>query len=109
MQAAYHSDSVSGASDVQEAPLGETGDVAFTITAQDAQILQHYLEDFQPRNTSVRTELIDRIMGELYRLRPVNTPFDKKDAKQVLYLSAITSSKVLVVLSYGTENPEVVL
>jgi hypothetical protein len=83
MQAVYHSDSLSGASDVLGAHLGETVDVVFTITAQDTQILQHYLEEFQAGDTSVHTQLIDRIMGELYRLRPVNSPFDKKDAKQV--------------------------
>ncbi|KAN0140679.1 hypothetical protein V8E53_001506 [Lactarius tabidus] len=72
---------MSGASDPQEARLGETVDGGFTVTPQDTNILQHHLDEFQNGDPSLRTQLIDRVMGELYRLRPVNTPFDKKDAR----------------------------
>ncbi|KAN0128961.1 hypothetical protein V8E53_013223 [Lactarius tabidus] len=72
---------MSGASDPQEARLGETVDGGFTVTLQDTNILQHHLDKFQNGDPSLRTQLIDRVMGELYRLCPVNTPFDKKDAR----------------------------
>jgi hypothetical protein len=98
MQAAYHSDSLGGASDISDAHLGETVDVVFTITSLDTQILQHYLEEFQAGDTSVHTQLIDRIMGELYRLRPVNSPFDKKDARKVWYLSTIIQNTCGLIL-----------
>ncbi|KAN0139732.1 hypothetical protein V8E53_002394 [Lactarius tabidus] len=54
MHASYQADSMSGASDPQEACLEETVDGGFTVTP---------------------------VMGELYCLHPVNTPFDKKDAR----------------------------
>ncbi|KAN0127804.1 hypothetical protein V8E53_014360 [Lactarius tabidus] len=72
---------MSGASDPQEARLGETVDGGFTVTLQDTNILQHHLDEFQNGDPSLRTQLIDRVMGELYRLCPVNTPFDKKVAR----------------------------
>jgi hypothetical protein len=100
MQALHHSDSVSGASDISEAPLGDAADLGFTITSQDMQILQHYLEGFQEADTSARTQLVDRIMGELYRLRPVNSPFDKKDAKKVFYSSNVLQSACGPILCY---------
>jgi hypothetical protein len=82
MQVEYRSDS-GGASEASETPLGEAANVGFTITAQDKCILQHHLEEFQKGDTPARTQLIERAMGELYRLRPVHTPFDKLDAKKV--------------------------
>jgi hypothetical protein len=90
MQAAYRSDSPGGASDSSDAPPDVGVDAVFQITSHDTNILQHYLDEFQRGDTSARTLLIDRIMGELYRLRPVNSPFDKKDAKKVWHLSSIT-------------------
>jgi hypothetical protein len=100
MQAAYHSDSLSGASDISEAPPGEAANLGFIITSQDTQILQHYLEGFQEADTSARTQLLDRIMGELYRLRPINSPFDKKDAKKVWYSFYIVQGVCGLTLSY---------
>ena len=90
MQAAYRSDSPGGASDSSDAPPDVGVDAVFQITSHDTNILQHYLDEFQRGDTSARTLLINRIMGELYRLRPVNSPFDKKDAKKVWHLSSIT-------------------
>jgi hypothetical protein len=100
MQAVYHSDSLSGASDISEAHLGEAANLGFTITPQDMQILQHYLEEFQEDDSSARAQLIDRIMGELYRLRPVNSPFDKKDAKKVWHSSHDLQSACGLILCY---------
>jgi hypothetical protein len=89
MQAESHSDSLSGDSDLSVARLGKADDAGVDLTPQDKQILAYYLEEFQAADTVDRTILIDRIMGELYRLRPVDSPFDKKDAKLVCYSSSI--------------------
>ena len=90
MQAAYQSDSPGSASDSSDVPPDVGVDAVFQITSHDTNILQHYLDEFQGGDTSAWTLLIDRIMGDLYRLRPVNSPFDKKDAKKVWHLSSIT-------------------
>jgi hypothetical protein len=92
MHASYQADSMSGASDPQEARLGETVDGGFTVTLQDTNILQHHLDEFQNGDPSLRTQLIDRVMGELYRLCPVNTPFDKKDARNVRHSFTIVQT-----------------
>ena len=89
MQAAYQSDSPGGASNSSDAPPDVWVDAVFQITSHDTNILQHYLDEFQGGDTSARTLLINRIMGELYRLQPVNSPFDKKDAMKVWHLSSI--------------------
>lgn len=83
MQSEDHSDALTGDSAHSDAHIEDIVNIGFTITPQDTNILQHYLEEFQGGDTSARTALIDKIMGELYRLRPVNTPFDKKDARKV--------------------------
>jgi hypothetical protein len=42
----------------------------FSITQEDSDILKQYLDEFKHANTSDRTNLIDKVMGELYLLRP---------------------------------------
>ncbi|KAH9007820.1 hypothetical protein EDB85DRAFT_2165197 [Lactarius pseudohatsudake] len=54
----------------------------FSITPQDRVVLQEYLEEFQEANPDERTRIIERAMAKLYHLRPVDTPFDKKDASK---------------------------
>ncbi|KAH9037487.1 hypothetical protein EDB85DRAFT_1888399 [Lactarius pseudohatsudake] len=54
----------------------------FSITPQDRVVLQEYLEEFQEADPDERTRIIERAMAKLYHLRPVNTPFDKKDASK---------------------------
>jgi len=100
MQAESHSDSLSGDSDLSVARLGKADDAGIDLTPQDKQILAYYLEEFQAADTVDRTILIDRIMGELYRLRPVDSPFDKKDAKLVCYSSSIVQSACSLILCY---------
>jgi hypothetical protein len=66
-----------------------TGAEGFTITSQDTIILKGYLEDFQQANTETRTKILEKVMGELYSLRPPNSAFDKKEAKKVCFLKCI--------------------
>ncbi|KAH9009802.1 hypothetical protein EDB85DRAFT_1902737 [Lactarius pseudohatsudake] len=54
----------------------------FSITPQDRVVLQEYLEEFQEADPDERTRIIERAMAKLYHLRPVDTPFDKKDASK---------------------------
>ncbi|KAF8269100.1 hypothetical protein EI94DRAFT_1799598 [Lactarius quietus] len=56
----------------------------FKVTPEDANILNEYIVEFQEGNTGARNTLLERVMGELYNLRPSDTPFDKKDIKQKL-------------------------
>ncbi|KAH9010548.1 hypothetical protein EDB85DRAFT_2161146 [Lactarius pseudohatsudake] len=54
----------------------------FSITPQDRDILQEYLQEFQEADTDDRTRIVEKAMAKVYHLRPVNTPFDKKDASK---------------------------
>ena len=60
--------------------------VGFTIACQESDILKGYLEDFQQADTGGRANIIQMAMGEIYQLRPPNSPFDKKEAGKVYYL-----------------------
>lgn len=83
MQTGSPSDSHSGGSDVSSAHDEHAS--GFTITSRDSDILQNYLDEFQEANTNLRTIVIERAMAQLYELRPVSAPFDKKDAKKVCF------------------------
>ncbi len=65
-------------------PNAEKG---FAITPQDASILKEYIEDFQRADTETRKKILEKVMGELYGLRPPNSAFDKKEAKTVFVLA----------------------
>ena len=58
-------------------------DSGFKFTPKDIDVLQKYLDEFQEADTSYRTRIIEKAMGELYQLRPANTPFDKKVVSKV--------------------------
>jgi hypothetical protein len=59
----------------------------FKVTPEDAKILNEYIVQFKEANTGARHILMERILGELYALRPADTLFDKSDIKQVCHLS----------------------
>ena len=58
----------------------------FKLTPDDTSILKGHLEDFQKGDTDTRKKILEMVMGEMYALRPVNSPFDKKVAKEVFSL-----------------------
>ncbi|KAF8271899.1 hypothetical protein EI94DRAFT_1697896 [Lactarius quietus] len=60
----------------------------FKVTPEDANILNEYFVEFQEGNTGAGNTLLERVMGELYNLHPAETPFDKRDIKQV-YLEMV--------------------
>jgi hypothetical protein len=86
MQNEYFSDSHTGDSDVSPTQDEQATDTGFTITPQDTVILQQYLDEFQEADTNLRSKIIEKAMAELYQLRPVNTPFDKKEASKVCHM-----------------------
>ncbi|KAI9434764.1 hypothetical protein H4582DRAFT_2059889 [Lactarius indigo] len=66
----------------------------FSITPRDGDILLEYLDKFQEADTHDRTRIVEKAMGELYHLRPANTPFDKKDARKAYHPSHFPSQKI---------------
>jgi len=97
MQHEYFSDSKSGGSAHSEGNIGnsaheghnndKSGDESknedFKISDKDALILQEYVLEFKEGDTELRIRIIEKVMAEMYLLRPPNTPFDKVDAKEV--------------------------
>ncbi|KAH9167727.1 hypothetical protein EDB89DRAFT_1909818 [Lactarius sanguifluus] len=69
-----------GESEVSQSHRVQSADPGFSITPQDADILQEYLQEFQAANTSLRTRIIEKAMAQLYLLHPASAPFDKKVA-----------------------------
>jgi hypothetical protein len=104
MQNEYLSNSDSGES--EPGFTSQPMNAGFTITPQDIDILQQYLEEFQEADTSLRTKIIEKVMAELYQLRPTNTHFDKKEASKVyrIYMHQCIYSSL-----HDSENTEVVL
>lgn len=72
-----------GESEVSLSQRELSTDPGFSITPQDADILQEYLQDFQAADTSLRTRIIEKAMAQLYLLRPTSAQFDKKVATKV--------------------------
>jgi hypothetical protein len=54
----------------------------FQFTPEDTSILNRYMDEFEQADTQMRNNILEKVMGEIYRLRPGNTRFDKKQAKQ---------------------------
>ena len=59
----------------------------FKIGDAEADILQTYLQEFQEADTSLRVKIIEKTMAELYMLQPEDTPFEKKEVREVCFMS----------------------
>jgi hypothetical protein len=55
----------------------------FTITREDAQILEGYVEEFEDADADLWATLVRNIMAELLVLWSEDVPFDKIDASKV--------------------------
>jgi len=55
----------------------------FVIGPNDKGVLKKYLNEFQDGDWDVRVEVVGKALGEIYRLRPDDTPFGKKEATEV--------------------------
>jgi len=58
-------------------------DNGFIIGPKDKEILKIYLKEFQDGNRETRSDVIGKALGEIYRKRPGNPTFDKKEATEV--------------------------
>ena len=67
----------------EESISPDTAPEGFTITLMDVTILTGYISDFQKGDTETRKKILERVMGELYALRPQSSSFDKNLAKKV--------------------------
>ena len=59
-------------------------DTVFVLSPADKALLQEHLDEFQDADKGAFVIIIERVMGQLYQLRPSNSSFDKKDASKVM-------------------------
>jgi hypothetical protein len=78
MSSANNSDSSSGEPEMPPGPAMNPPADGFRITTQDSSILKGYMNEFEQGDTPMRNKIIERAMGELYKLWPGNSSFDKK-------------------------------
>ena len=81
------SDTSSAESEQSNGPDTALTAKGFTITPKDVHILTEHLSDFQRGDTETRKRILERVMGELYALRPQSSSFDKNLAKKVFALA----------------------
>ena len=81
-----HLADLSGESERLSSPEPFHAAEGFSLTPQDASILKGHLEDFQKADTELWKKILEKVMGELYALRPQSSTFDKKEAKKVFVL-----------------------
>jgi hypothetical protein len=61
---------------------------AFSITREDAKILEEYVEEFEEGDNDLRNTIVANAMAELSGLCPETEPFDKIEASKVsIYLN----------------------
>ena len=58
-------------------------DSGFVIEPNDVVVLRTYLKEFQNADRMARADVIGKALGEIYRCRPGNPQFDKKEATEV--------------------------
>jgi hypothetical protein len=83
MQQEHHPDMSPASSAALQADHDHRSDTVFVLTPADKALLQEHLDEFQDADKGARMIIIERVMGQLYQLRPSNPPFDKKDASKV--------------------------
>ena len=84
MQPASHLDLSPESSEALQADPDRCFNTVFVLTPADKALLQEHLDDFQDADKGAHVTIIERVMGQLYQLRPPNSSFDKKDASKVL-------------------------
>jgi hypothetical protein len=77
------SDGSSGEPEIFPGPPIDPQSNTFKITSDDAEILNRYIDQFQHADTPMRSRILEVAMGELCKLRPGDTEFNKRDAKEV--------------------------
>ena len=90
MQSAYSSDRSSGELEIPSG-LATSGLAThhaadpLILTPQVINILKEYVEEFEQADTQLRKKILERAMGDIYRLRPGNSAFNKEEARMVFF------------------------
>ena len=87
MDSGHSSDTSHGEPELHSGGAMDTQTSVFKVMPEDADILNEYIIEFQEADTETRNRILEKAMGELYMLHTGNSPFDKKDIKQVSDLS----------------------
>ncbi len=88
MQSAYSSDRSSGELEIPSG-LATSGLAThhaadpLILTPQDINILREYVEEFEQADTQLRKKILERAMGDIYRIQPGNSAFNKEEARTV--------------------------
>ncbi len=83
MQSAYSSDRCSGEPEIPSGPATHHAADPLILTPQDINILREYVEEFEQADTQLRKKILERAMGDIYRIRPGNSAFNKEEARTV--------------------------
>lgn len=86
MQSAQSSTPSAHESGMPPAPREHLPASGFTLNAKDADVLKRYLDEWKSANMQARRTIYEKSMGEIYKLRPGNSAFSKRDAKEVFVL-----------------------
>ena len=84
MQPQHHLDLSPESPEVLQADPDRCLNSVFVLTPADKALLQEHLDNFQDADKGARVTIIERVMGQLYQLRPPNSSFDKKDTSKVI-------------------------
>ena len=84
MQQEHHPDMSHTSSTVLHADHDHSSDTVSGLTPADKALLQKHLEEFQDADKGACVIIIERVIGQLYQLRPLQSSIDKKDASKVL-------------------------
>jgi hypothetical protein len=94
----HASPSPSGESEISSPPI--VPHVAemdtFTITRDDATILEEYVDEFQEGDADLRNTIIANVMAELCALRPEALPFNKIEATKVCFYLIMQGTHKLI-------------
>ena len=111
MESDTNSNSVSGEREIPSGPVKRppANMNTFQVTLEDAEILTGYLDEFDNSNTAAKRKILEKAMGDLYRLRPNDFIFDKREAKEVCNTTVNICALAHMLRDIVTENKEVVL
>ena len=111
MQSNTDSGSVTGEQEIPSGPakFPPANMTTFKVTPEDAEILTEYLDEFDESNTAAKRKILEKAMGDLYRLRPNDFIFDKREAKEVCITAVNICALAHMLRDIVTENKEVVL
>lgn len=76
---------------------------AFTLTKEDIEALQEYVDEFEEADSDRRSTIIANAMADIVKGRPADEPFNKVDASKV-NLQFLSTSDALQCFYRKSEN-----